>query len=107
MDTKKLAKYFPEIAHLPLPEQQSLLGKAYADALAQKNKIFHWGNNLSIALLLATLCFLIVLMLRPALDISPATSAIILLLIAFPTYLLVQQRRMIRQIRLSLQKFLP
>lgn len=107
MDTKKLAKHFPEIAHLPLHEQHSLLGKAYADALSPENKIRNYGNNLVTVFLLAGLCFLIVLAFRSTLEMSPTTSAILLLLIGFPSYLLVQQQRMIRQIRISLKKFLP
>ncbi|PUA27541.1 MAG: hypothetical protein B0W54_13330 [Cellvibrio sp. 79] len=107
MDTKKLAKHFPEIAHLPLHEQHSLLGKAYADALSPENKIRNAGNNLVTILLLGALCFLIVLTIRSALDMSPTTSAILMLLIGFPSYLLVQQQRMIRQIRISLQKLMP
>ena len=107
MDTKKLTKYFPEIAHLPLHEQHSLLNKAYTDALSTENKIRNSGNNLVTILLLVSLCFVVVLSIRSALDMSPATSAILLLLIGFPSYVLVQQQRMIRQIRISLRKFLP
>lgn len=107
MDTKKLAKHFPEIAHLPPHEQHSLLGKAYADALSPENKIRNSGNNLVTILLLCALCFFVVLSIRSTLDMSPATSAILMLLIGFPSYLLVQQQRMIRQIRISLRKFLP
>ncbi|WP_039915765.1 hypothetical protein [Cellvibrio mixtus] len=107
MNTKKLAKYFPEVAHLPPHQQQSLLSKAYADAIARENKTRHWNNTLVTVLLLTTLCFLIVLLVRQMLNMSPVTSAILLLLLAFPSYLLVQQQRMIRQIRISLQKFLP
>lgn len=107
MDTQKLAKHFPEIAHLPPDEQHSLLSKAYADALSPENKLRNMGNNLITIFLLGSLCFLLVLSIRQVLDMSPATSAILLLLIAFPSYLLVQQQRILRQIRISLQKFLP
>ncbi len=107
MNFKKLAKHFPEIAHLTSEEQQHLLARAYQDAFSDDNKMRNWRGNLITALLMTLLCFLFVLVIRPALGMSQQTSAILLMLVAFPAYLLFQQRRMIHQVRTSLKKFLP
>ncbi len=107
MNVKKFARYFPEIAHLPLEEQHRLLNKAYQDAFSPDNKMRNWGSNLIIAVSMSALCFLFVLVIRPALGISQQASAILLMVIAFPAYLLFQHQRMLRQVRVSLQKFLP
>jgi hypothetical protein len=56
---------------------------------------------------MAGLCFLFVLVLRPALGMSQQTSAMVLMLIAFPVYFFIQQRRFINQVRRSLHKILP
>jgi len=88
-------------------EQQALLAKAYQDAFSAERKMKNWRNNLLSALLMTGLCFLFVLVLRPALGISQQTSAFILILIALPAYFFIQQRRFIKQLRTSLQKFLP
>lgn len=107
MNVKKLAKHFPELAHLPEAEQHNLLEKAYKDAFAAENKMRNWRSNLIVALLMTALCFLFVLVIRPAMGMSQQTSAIFLMVIAFPAYLMFQQYRMVNQIRISLKKFLP
>lgn len=107
MNPKKLARHFPEIAHLPIDEQQQLVIRAYQDAFSPENKIRNWRSNLIAALLMTSFCFLFVLIIRPALGMSQQTSAILLMVIAFPAYLLLQQRRMFQQLRISLKKFLP
>ncbi len=107
MNFKKLIRHFPELAHLPADEQQQLLTRAYQDAFSSDNRMRNWRSNFIAALLMTSLCFLFVLVIRPALGMSQQTSAILLMIIAFPAYLVVQQQRVIQQIRISLQKFLP
>lgn len=107
MNFKRLAKYFPELAAMTPAEQQALLTQAYQHAFAPEHKMKIWCSNLLSALLMAGLCFLFVLVLRPALGMSQQTSAIVLMLIAFPVYFFIQQRRFINQLRRSLHKLLP
>ncbi len=107
MNPKKLTRHFPEIAHLPQEEQHQLVIRAYQDAFAPDKKMRIWRSNLIAALLMSSLCFLFVLVLRPALGISQQTSALLLMVIAFPAYLLIQQRRMLRELRTSLKKIIP
>ena len=107
MNVKKLVRNFPEIAHLPAEQQEQLLIKAYQDAFSPENRMRIWRNNLITALIMTALCFLFVLVIRPSLGMSQQTSAILLMIIAFPAYLLFQHQRMLRQLRTSLQKFLP
>jgi len=107
MNFKRLAKHFPELAALPQAEQQTLLAQAYQHAFAAEHKMKIWRNNLLSAIVMAGLCFLFVLVLRPALGMSQQTSAILLMVIVFPVYFFIQQRRFIQQLRSSLQKLLP
>lgn len=88
-------------------QQQALLTQAYQNAFSAEHKMKNWRNNLISAAIMVSLCFLFVLILRPALGMSQQTSALILMLIALPVYFFIQQRRFIKQIRLSLQKLLP
>lgn len=107
MNFKHLAKHFPELAAMPPSEQQALLAKAYQDAFSAEHKMKNWRSNLLGALIMTGLCFVFVMVIRPALGMSQQTSAFILILIALPAYFFIQQRRFIKQLRSSLQKFLP
>ena len=107
MNIKHLAKHFPELASLPAAEQQALLAQAYKNTFAAEHKMKMWRNNLVSALIMLSLCFLFVLVLRPALGISQQTSAWILMLIALPAYFYIQHRRFIKQLRVNVQKLLP
>ncbi|UUA71375.1 hypothetical protein [Cellvibrio sp. QJXJ] len=104
MNPKRLIKHFPELANLPETEQRALLDKAYKDVFSQENKMKNWRSNLISAALMTSLCFLFVLVLRPALGISSQTSAWVLMLVALPVYFFIQQRRYIQQLRASLKK---
>lgn len=88
-------------------EQQRLLALAYQNTFAPEHKMKIWRSNLLSALLMAGLCFLFVLVLRPALGMSQQTSALLLMLIALPAYFYIQHRRFITQLRHNLQKLLP
>lgn len=107
MNFKRLAKHFPELAAMAPTEQEALLARAYQNTFAAEHKMKIWRNNLINAAVMASLCFLFVLVIRPALGMSQQTSAIVLMLIAFPAYFFIQHRRFIKQLRSSLQKLLP
>jgi Mn2+/Fe2+ NRAMP family transporter len=107
MNPKRLLKHFPEIATLPEAEQRTLLDKAYKDVFSQENKMRNWRNNLISAIIMTSLCIAFVLILRPLLEMSQQTSALLLLVVALPVYFYIQQRRFIQQLRTSLKKFLP
>ena len=106
MNFKRLVKHFPELGQFAPAEQQQLLAKAYADAFSPEHKIRGWRSNFISALIMATLCFLFVLVIRPALGMSQQTSAVLLMLIAFPVYFVVQRQLFINRLRTSLEKFL-
>lgn len=84
-----------------------MLARAYQNTFAAEHKMKVWRNNLINAAVMASLCFLFVLVIRPALGMSQQTSAIVLMLIALPAYFFIQHRRFIKQLRSSLQKLLP
>lgn len=107
MNFKRLARHFPELAAMEPAEQQALLTRAYQNAFSAEHKMKNWRNNLISAAIMASLCFLFVLVIRPALGMSQQTSAIILMLLALPVYFFIQHRRFINQMRDSLQKLLP
>ncbi|HCS65115.1 MAG TPA: hypothetical protein DIW64_14180 [Cellvibrio sp.] len=88
-------------------EQQALLTRAYQNAFSAEHKMKNWRNNLISAVIMASLCVLFVLVLRPALGMSQQASAIVLMLVALPAYFFIQHHRFINQMRGSLQKLLP
>lgn len=107
MNPKRLLKHFPEIATFPEAEQHALLDKAYKDVFSPENKMRNWRNNLISAAIMTCLCIVFIQVLRPALEMSQQTSALVLMLVALPAYFFIQQRRFIQQLRISLKKFLP
>lgn len=107
MNFKHLAKHFPELTAMEPEQQQALLAQAYQNAFTSEHKLKIWRSNLASALIMASVCFLFVLVLRPALGLTQQTSAIVLMLIAFPAYFFIQQRRFIKRLRDSLHKILP
>lgn len=107
MNFKHLAKHFPELAAMPPAEQQALLTQAYQNTFSAEHKMKIWRNNLVSALVMISLCFLFVLVVRPALGMSQQTSAFVLMLVALPAYFFIQHRRFIKQLRTNLQKLLP
>lgn len=107
MNFKHLAKQFPELSGLPPAEQQALLAQAYQNTFSAEHKMKNWRSNLISALIMICLCFLFVLVVRPALGMSQQSSAFVLMLIALPGYFYLQHRRFIKQLRVSLQKLLP
>lgn len=106
MNFKRLVKHFPELSELGPAEQQQLLTKAYADAFSPEHKMRGWRSNLVSALVMTALCFLFVLVIRPAVGMSQQTSAILLMLIAFPVYFVIQRQIFIKRLRASLKKLL-
>jgi|SRR5690606_13439604 cation transport ATPase len=107
MNPKRLLKYFPELHALPIEEQCALLNKAYKDAFNPADKMKNWRTNLITAVLMTTACFLVVFFLPKFFAVSAQASAWILMLVVLPTLFIVQQQRFIRQLRVSLKKYLP
>ncbi len=107
MNPQRLVKHFPELANFPTPEQHRLLEQAYKDAFNPNDKMKNWRSNLIHALVMTTICFSLVWALPRFAPVSPQTTAWILMLLVLPCFFVVQQRRFIRQLRLSLKKFLP
>lgn len=107
MNFNRLAKHFPELAQKTPAEQQALLAQAYQQVFSAEHKLKIWRSNLLSAAIMASVCFFFVLVVRPALGMSQQTSAIVLMLIAFPTYFFIQHRRFINQLRNGLHKLLP
>ena len=107
MNVKHLVKHFPEIAALSPSEQEALLKQAHHHAFADEHKLQLWRNNLISAAIMTSLCFFFVLVIRPAVDMSQQTSALLIMVIGIPAYLVFQHRRYIKRIRISLHKILP
>jgi hypothetical protein len=107
MNYKHLAKHFPEIAALSTAEQETLLRQAYQKTFSNEHRLTLWRTNLISALIMTGLCFVFVLVIRPAVGMSQQTSALLLMLIGIPGYFVFQQRRFIKQLRINLHKLLP
>lgn len=99
MNVKPLLKYFPEIHHLPADEQLRLLQRAYDQAFGPENKLQIWRKNLVGFALLIAVCGLIIAVAGPMLSLAPSSTGIILMVIIFPLFIVLQQRRYIAQLR--------
>lgn len=104
MSPKRLTKYFPELAHLPAEEQEAVLARAQKNIENNRHTLRVLADNLLRATILFGICLLFIWYLRPALGMSDQTTAIVIMALVIPTYLVIQQRRYLQKIRSELQK---
>ncbi|MGB3610836.1 MAG: hypothetical protein WA987_10715 [Cellvibrio sp.] len=99
MNVKPLLKYFPEIHHLPQESQLRLLQNAHEQAFGAHNKLRIWRSNLVGFGLLVVVCTLIIAVIGPQLHLQRSTTGILLMLIVFPGFMLIQHRRYLATLR--------
>jgi uncharacterized membrane protein YkgB len=99
MNVKPLLKYFPEIHHLPQDTQLRLLQSAHEQAFGAQNKLRIWRNNLMGFVVLILACVVVIAVIGPWLSLQASTTGVLLMLIVFPVFLFVQQRRYLASLR--------
>lgn len=99
MNVKPLLKYFPEIHHLPQDVQLRLLQSAHDEVFGPHNKLRIWRSNLAGFAVLIVACTLVIAVIGPWLDMQASTTGVLLMLIVFPVFLWVQQRRYLARLR--------
>lgn len=99
MNVKPLLKYFPEIHHLPQDAQLRLLQSAHEQAFGAQNKLRIWRNNLMGFVVLILACVVLIAVIGPWLSLQASTTGVLLMLIVFPVFLFVQQRRYLASLR--------
>lgn len=97
MNPKPLLKHFPELAHLPRDQQEALLREAHEDATGQRLET--WRSNLFGVVLVSALCLGLIFWVGPALDLSRRNTALIIMLVVLPAFIIIQQRRYISRLR--------
>lgn len=106
MNVKPLLKYFPEIHHLSLHDQQTLLEQSDQLTLSPENKLHLWrGNMLGLAGLIVV-TFMVVAVLGPQLDLAASTTGGLLMVVVFPLFIFLQHRRRIATMRTALNQIL-
>lgn len=106
MNVKPLLKYFPEIHHLSLHDQQTLLEQSDQLTFSPENKIRLWGGNMLGLTGLLILTFLVVAVLGPRLNLAASTTGGLLMLVVFPLFIFLQHRRRIATMRAALNQIL-
>ena len=106
MNLKPLLKHFPELHHLPLDEQIHVLQQAQQFASGAENKLQVWRDNLMALAGLILLCVLVIAVIGPYFNLAASTTAVILMVVIFPFFMLVQHRRQIVYLRPAVQKAL-
>ena len=106
MNLKPLLKHFPEVHHLPLDEQIHVLQQAQKLAAGPDNKLQVWRDNMVALTLLILLCGIVIAVVGPLFNLAASTTAIILMIVIFPLFMLIQHRRQIGYLRPALQKVL-
>lgn len=99
MNPKPLLKHFPELAHLPREEQETLLRQAHEDATSPEQRLATWGNNLFGLVLISALCLGLIFWVGPALNLSRPTTAMVIMLVVLPVFIVIQQRRYTARLR--------
>lgn len=99
MNPKSLLKHFPELAHLPREEQETLLRQAHEDATGPEQRLETWRNNLSGLVLVSALCLGLIFWVGPALNLSRPGTAMVIMLVVLPAFIFIQQRRYIARLR--------
>lgn len=104
MSPKRLINYFPELAHLPTKEQETILSDAQERLQKDKHNLRTLLDNLFRAGILFGACLLIIWYARPFLGISHQTAALCIMIVVIPCYLFIQQRIYLRKLRRELAK---
>ena len=99
MNFKSIRNHFPELAQLPVEQQQALLAHAEQTLNQAASPLTKVRDKLLDLALIVGLCLLLIKIIAPALGLAPQTSAIVVMLVVLPCYLLLQQRRYIAQLR--------
>lgn len=107
MNVKPLLKHFPELNHLPLEQQLSVLQTAHQKAYGPEQKMRVWRRNLAAGTITTAICYFWVTKFGPLLNLSPTLTAFILIIVVLPLFLVWQQKQLIRNIRLQLPSPLP
>ena len=102
MNPKPLLKHFPELAQLPREEQETLLRQAHEDATGPEQRLETWRNNLAGLVLVSALCLGLIFWVGPALNLSRPSTAMVIMLVVLPVFIVIQQRRYIARLRSTL-----
>jgi hypothetical protein len=99
MNPKPLLKHFPELAHLPQQEQETLLLRAHEDAAGPEHRLQTWRSNLFSLAVVSALSLGLIFWIGPAVNLSRQTTAIIIMVVVLPGFIFVQQRRYIARLK--------
>ena len=106
MNLKPLLKHFPELHHLPVDEQIHVLQQAQKLASGPENKLLVWRDNMLALVGLILLCVLVIAVVGPLFNLAASTTAVFLMIVIFPLFILIQTRRQIGYLRPALHKAL-
>ncbi|MDQ2076154.1 hypothetical protein [Marinimicrobium sp. ABcell2] len=99
MNPKPLLKHFPELAHLPQEEQESLLRRADEDATGPEHRLETWRSNLLSLAVVTGLSLALIFWLGPVLNLSRQSTAIFIMVVVLPGFIVIQQRRYIARLK--------
>lgn len=99
MNVKPLLKHFPEIHHLPLEEQDQLLQRASKIISGPENKLRIWRSNMIGLGLLLLVSAALISGIGPYFDLAASTTGVITMMVIFPLFMILQQRRYIARLR--------
>lgn len=99
MDPKPLLKHFPELEHLSPERRETLLTQAHEEATSPKMRLEIWRNNVFGLMAVSAISLLIIFWLGPALGLSNAVGAGVVMVVVLPVFIYVQQRRYIGRLK--------
>jgi len=107
MHPKRLIKHFPELAQLPTYEQENIIREAQTRLENNTHRLHALRDNLLRAGLLFGFCLLIIEYAPLVVGVSQATTAIVIMAVVIPAYLVIQQQLYLRKLRIALTQSSP
>ncbi|WP_111641453.1 hypothetical protein [Marinimicrobium alkaliphilum] len=103
MNSNLLLRHYPELHHLPPEAQLSVLEKAKEDAFGQSQKLRIWRKNMVTLAIICAISFGLVMWVGPALGLPGVATAVVMMVVVLPVFMIVQQRRYIADLRPAVQ----
>lgn len=104
MNPKPLVKHFPELAPLSPERQQAVVQQAHKEVSAPERRFEAWRQNIFSLAIITGLSLAIIYWLGPALNLTRSTTAIVIMVLVLPAFIIIQQRRYIARLRPEVQR---
>lgn len=104
MNPRPLLKHFPELDQLSPERQQTVLEKAHKEVTTPERRFEAWRQNIFSLAIITGLSLAIIYWVGPAMNLTRSTTAIVIMVVVLPAFIIIQQRRYIARLRPEVQR---